>query len=233
METSSKALKETCVFVKTTANETKAPKKIAEHPPFATLSSPLAVGNKQYILKPQTEEQCRIYASQVLIPVSAPDVLNSVGEPTYRPSSKKGYISEINQPPSGDLDASPSKTATQHSQTSDSDHETDSIEEGETGGNPEPMVVDELAEDKDAPGDDLHKAGETNNPHGEGGDVEDTVVEEESEGNPTIIPDDDEGFEGGRLMHAKSKLKLKLLSLQLWQMFQRPKFRRVVLGVSL
>ena len=34
------------------------------------LSAPLAVGNRQYIPEPQTEEQCRIYNSQVLIPVS-------------------------------------------------------------------------------------------------------------------------------------------------------------------
>lgn len=82
-------------------------------------------------------------------------------------------MSEINQPPSGDLDASPPKTTTQHSHTSDSDHETASIEEGEAGGNPEPMVVDELVEDKDTPEDDLHNVEGTNNPQGEGGNVED------------------------------------------------------------
>lgn len=92
------------------------------------------------------------------------------------------------------------------------------------------MVVDELAEDEDAHGDDLHNAKGTNNSQGEGGNVEDTVMEEENKGNPTPVPDDDEGFEGGRLMQVKSKLKLKLMSLQLWQMFQRSEFRRVVLG---
>lgn len=70
MATSSKALKGTCLSVKTTANRTKAPKKISELPPFSTLSAPLAVDNRQYIPEPQTEEQHRIYASRVLIPVS-------------------------------------------------------------------------------------------------------------------------------------------------------------------
>lgn len=78
--------------------------------------------------------------------------------------TKKGSIIEINQPPSSDLDASPSKTVTQHSHTSDFGHETASIEEGEAGGNPEPMVMDELVEDKDAPEDDLRNAEGTNNP---------------------------------------------------------------------
>ncbi|KAI5389696.1 hypothetical protein KIW84_075116 [Lathyrus oleraceus] len=48
----------------------KAPKKISEVPPFATLSATLAVDNRQYLPEPQTEEQRQIYASQVLIPVS-------------------------------------------------------------------------------------------------------------------------------------------------------------------
>lgn len=58
------------------------------------------------------------------------------------------------------------------------------------------MVVDELDEDEEAPGADLHTAEGANNPQGEGGDVEDTVVEEENKGNPITTPDDDEGFEG-------------------------------------
>lgn len=45
-------------------------------------------------------------------------------------------MSEINQPLSGGLDTSPSKTATQHSHTNDSEHEIASIEEGEAGVNP-------------------------------------------------------------------------------------------------
>lgn len=49
-------------------------------------------------------------------------------------------------------------------------------------------------------------------------------MEEENEDNPITVPDDDEGFEGGRLMQAKSRLKLKLLSLQLWQLFKWPEF---------
>lgn len=70
MATSSKAIKEIGVSIKTTATKTKTPKKISELPPLAMLSSPLAAGNRQYIPEPQTEEQCRIYSSQVLIHVS-------------------------------------------------------------------------------------------------------------------------------------------------------------------
>lgn len=101
-------------------------------------------------------------------PVSAPNVLNSVGEPTYRPSSKKGSISEINQPPSGELDALPPKTANQHSQTNDSGHETDSSKEDGAKGNPDPMVEDELVEDEETPGANLHTSEGANDPQGEG-----------------------------------------------------------------
>lgn len=50
--------------------KSKAPKNISDLPLFATLSGPVMVGNQQYIPKPKTEEQRRIYASQVLIPIS-------------------------------------------------------------------------------------------------------------------------------------------------------------------
>lgn len=90
--------------------------------------------------------------------------MNRVGEPTYRPSYENGSISETNQPPSGDLDASPPKTATQHSQTNDSGHETDSSEEDEAKSNLGPMVEDELVEDEETPGADLHTAEGENNP---------------------------------------------------------------------
>ncbi|KAI5430211.1 hypothetical protein KIW84_034693 [Lathyrus oleraceus] len=70
MATSSKAPKEASVSIKTTATRIKAPKKILELPHFTTLSTPLAVGNQQYIPEPKTEEHHIIYASQVLIPVS-------------------------------------------------------------------------------------------------------------------------------------------------------------------
>lgn len=73
-------------------------------------------------------------------------------------------MSEINQPPSGGLDTSPPKTATQHSHTSDSDHETASIEEGKARVSPKPMMVDELVEDGDNPEDDLYNAEGTFNP---------------------------------------------------------------------
>ena len=93
-----------------------------------------------------------------------PDVLNIAGKPTYRPSSEKGPISEINQPPPGDLDASPPKTATQHSHTSDFGHETDSSEENEAQGDPVSMAEDELAEDEETSGAGLHTAEGTNDP---------------------------------------------------------------------
>lgn len=69
MATLDKALKETGVSIKTTATKTKYSKKISELPFFTTFFAPLAVGNQQYIPEPKTEEQRRIYASQVLIPV--------------------------------------------------------------------------------------------------------------------------------------------------------------------
>ncbi|KAI5436388.1 hypothetical protein KIW84_022751 [Lathyrus oleraceus] len=56
-------LKETGVSSKTIANRSKAPKKNSEHPSFATLSAPFAVGNRQYLPEPQTEEVRQIYAS--------------------------------------------------------------------------------------------------------------------------------------------------------------------------
>ena len=96
------------------------------------------------------------------------DVLNSTGEPTYRPSSEKGSISEINQPPTDDLDASPPKTTTQHSHTSVSGHETDSSKENEAQGDPVPMAEDELAEDEETLGAGLHTAEGMNDPQGEG-----------------------------------------------------------------
>ena len=70
MTTSSKAPKEVSVDIKTTTTKTKALTKISELPPFTTLFAPMTVGNQQYIPEPKTEEQRRIYASQVLIPVS-------------------------------------------------------------------------------------------------------------------------------------------------------------------
>ena len=56
------------------------------------------------------------------------------------------------------------------------------------------MVVDELVKDGDNPEDDLWNIEGTVNPHEEGGDVEDMVMEEENEGNQTTVPigDDDE-----------------------------------------
>lgn len=58
------------------------------------------------------------------------------------------------------------------------------------------MVVDELVEDGDTPEDDLYNVEGTINPHGEGSNVEDTVMEEENKGNQIPVPGDDEGFKG-------------------------------------
>lgn len=57
------------------------------------------------------------------------------------------------------------------------------------------MVVDELIYG-DNPEDDLYNVEGTINPQGEGGNVEDTVMEEENKGNQIPIPDNDEAFEG-------------------------------------
>lgn len=101
-------------------------------------------------------------------PTSVPDVLNSSGEPTYRPSSERGSISEINQPPTGDLDTSPPKTTTQYSHTSDYGHETDSSEENKAQGDPVPMDEDELVKDEEPPGIGPHTAKGMNEPQGDG-----------------------------------------------------------------
>lgn len=57
------------------------------------------------------------------------------------------------------------------------------------------MVVDELVEDGDNLGDNLYNNEGTVNTQEEGGNVEDTVMEEENKGNQTPVPDDDEGSE--------------------------------------
>lgn len=131
-------------------------------------------------------------------PTSVPDVLNNADESTYRPSSKKRSISEINQPPTGNINASPPKTTSQHSHTSDSGHETDSSEENEAQGDPVPMVEDELAEDEETPGVGLHTTEEMNEPQGEGWGVKDMVVEESTEGNLATNPDKTKGQTEGR-----------------------------------
>lgn len=68
----------------------------------------------------------------------------------------------------GTLDASPPKTTTQYSHTSDSGHEIDSSEENEPQGNPIPMDEDEIADDEETLGAGLHTATEMNKPQGEG-----------------------------------------------------------------
>lgn len=70
MATSSKIPKETNKTVKVSTKQTKAPKKISDLPPFATLPGPMMMGNQQYIPEPRSEEERRIYESQVLIPIT-------------------------------------------------------------------------------------------------------------------------------------------------------------------
>lgn len=70
MATSSKVPKETTKVAKVSIKQTKAPKKISDFPPFATLPGPAMMGNQQYISEPKTEEQRRICEFQVLIPIT-------------------------------------------------------------------------------------------------------------------------------------------------------------------
>lgn len=70
MSTSNKTPKETTKVVKVYVKHIRAPKKISDLSPFATLPDPVMVGNQQYIPEPRTEEQRRIYESQVLIPIT-------------------------------------------------------------------------------------------------------------------------------------------------------------------
>lgn len=121
----------------------------------------------------------RTKATTSFMPASIVDVLNSAGEPTYRPSSEKSSMSEINQPLPGGLDTSPPKTTTQHSHTSGSDHETNSNKEDDAGVNQDSMVVDEGVQVGDNLRDDSRNVEGTDNPQEEGGNNEDTVMKEE------------------------------------------------------
>ena len=69
MATSSTVPKETTKDVKVSTKQTKFPKKISVLPLFATLPGLVGMLNQQYIPEPKIEEQCRIYESQVLIPI--------------------------------------------------------------------------------------------------------------------------------------------------------------------
>lgn len=81
MATSSKTSKEVSKATKTTSVKSKASKKILELPPFTILPSPVMVGNQQYIPESKTEEQRRIYTSQVLIPVSVSGKMHALFGP--------------------------------------------------------------------------------------------------------------------------------------------------------
>lgn len=80
MATSSKTSKGRSKATKTSA-KSKSPKKISKLPPFATLPSPVMVGNQKYIPELKTEEQRRIYASQVLIPISVSSKTHALSGP--------------------------------------------------------------------------------------------------------------------------------------------------------
>lgn len=131
------------------------------------------------------------------MPISIADVLNSAGEPTYRPSSEKSSMSEISQPILGELETSPPKTTTQHSHTNDSDYEANSGEEDQVGVNKDIMVVDEEVQAGDNPEDGFPKIEGIFDTNQKGNDSEDTVMEEEDKGNQTPLNagDDDGGFE--------------------------------------
>lgn len=77
MATSSKASKETTKVDKVSIKSTKVPKKISNLPPFAMLPGPVMRGT-QYIPEPRTEEQRKIYESQVLIHVTVSGKTNVV-----------------------------------------------------------------------------------------------------------------------------------------------------------
>lgn len=87
------------------------------------------------------------------MPISIEDVLNSAGEPTYRPSSEKISMSKINQPIPCELETSPPKTTTQHSHTNDSNHEANSGKEDKAGVNNDTIVVNEEVQAGDNPED--------------------------------------------------------------------------------
>lgn len=121
------------------------------------------------------------------MPISISDILNSVGEPTYRPSSEKISMSEINQPILGELETSPPKTTTQHSHTNGSDHEATSGEEDQVVVNKDTMVVDEEVQAGDNPEDGSPNVEGTIDTNQEGKDGKNMVMEEEDEGNQTPL----------------------------------------------
>ncbi|KAI5395201.1 hypothetical protein KIW84_061703 [Lathyrus oleraceus] len=70
MATSGKASKETIKAAKVSIKSTKVPQKISDFPPFTMLPGRVMRGNQQHIPEPKTEEQRKIYESQVLILVT-------------------------------------------------------------------------------------------------------------------------------------------------------------------
>lgn len=56
----------------------KVPQKISDFPPFATLPGPVMRGNQQHIPELKTEEQRKIYESQVLILVTISGKTNAL-----------------------------------------------------------------------------------------------------------------------------------------------------------
>lgn len=121
------------------------------------------------------------------MPISIADILNSDGEPTYRPSLEKSCMSEINQPILGKLETSPPKTTTQHSHTSGSDHEANSGEEDQARVNKDTIIVDEEIQAGDNPEDGSPNIEGTIHDNQEGNDGEDTTMGEEDEGNQTPL----------------------------------------------
>lgn len=142
-------------------------------------------------------------------------------------------MSEINKPPFGGLDTSPPKTATQHSHTSNSDHETASIKEGETGGNPEPMMMDELVEMEIILKTIYTMLKEQSIPRGKVATSKIWLWRKRTKATRSQSLAMMKDLKRGMLIQANGRLRTKLLSLQLLQLFRRAEFRQVVLGAFL
>ncbi|XP_050908610.1 uncharacterized protein LOC127122289 [Lathyrus oleraceus] len=166
--------------------------KIAAAQSESDNSSPRVEGNKDGA---GTTVQTTTATSSM--PISVADVLNNAGEPTYRPSSEKSSMSEINQTIPGELETSPPKTTTQYSYTSGCDHEANSGEEDQAELNKDTMVVDEEVQTSDNPEDGSPNVEDIVHSNQEGNDGEDTTIGEEDKGNQTPLNTGHDGSDAG------------------------------------
>lgn len=172
------------------------------------------------------------------MPISIANVLNNAREPTYRPSSEKISMSEINQPILGELETSPPKTTTQHSHTSSSDHKANSGEEDQARVDKDTMVVDEEVQAGDNPEDGSPNVEGIVHSNQKGNDGEDATMGEEDEGNQTPLNVGHDGSVGdddgdpkkrttmvrGTRTRSKDRLEVKLLPLQQLWLFLKAEF---------